>query len=111
MLEKYAADDPRIKVCFRPKNGHISAASNSALELATGEFIALLDHDDELTPHALYEIVSAHNADPTADFFYSDEDKIDEEGHRHEPYFKPDFLPDLFLGRTTLRTSRFTAPR
>jgi len=109
LLEKYAADDPRIKVCFRPKNGHISAASNSALELATGEFIALLDHDDELTPHALYEIVSAHNADPTTDFFYSDEDKIDEEGHRHEPYFKPDFLPDLFLGQNY--TSHLTVYR
>jgi O-antigen biosynthesis protein len=109
LLEKYAAADPRIKVCFRPKNGHISAASNSALELATGEFIALLDHDDELTPHALYEIACAHNADPSADFFYSDEDKIDEEGHRHEPYFKPDFLPDLFLGQNY--TSHLTVYR
>ena len=109
LLEKYAADDPRIKVSFRPKNGHISAASNSALELASGEFIALLDHDDELTPHALYEIVCAHNADPTTDFFYSDEDKIDEEGHRHEPYFKPDFLPDLFLGQNY--TSHLTVYR
>ena len=109
LLEKYAAADPRIKVCFREKNGHISAASNSALELATGEFIALLDHDDELTPHALYEVVMAHNADPTTDFFYSDEDKIDEEGHRHEPYFKPDFLPDLFLGQNY--TSHLTVYR
>jgi len=109
LLEYYAAADPRIKVCFRPKNGHISAASNSALELATGEFIALLDHDDELTPHALYEIACAHNADPTTDFFYSDEDKIDEEGHRHEPYFKPDFLPDLFLGQNY--TSHLTVYR
>lgn len=109
LLEYYAAADTRIKVCFRPKNGHISAASNSALELATGEFIALLDHDDELTPHALYEIACAHNADPTTDFFYSDEDKIDEEGHRHEPYFKPDFLPDLFLGQNY--TSHLTVYR
>jgi glycosyltransferase involved in cell wall biosynthesis len=109
LLEYYAAADPRIKVCFRPKNGHISAASNSALELATGEFIALLDHDDEFTPHALYEIAMAHNAHPTADFFYSDEDKIDEEGHRHEPYFKPDFLPDLFLGQNY--TSHLTVYR
>ena len=109
LLEHYAAADPRIKVCFREKNGHISAASNSALELATGEFIALLDHDDELTPHALYEIAMAHNAHPTTDFFYSDEDKIDEEGHRHEPYFKPDFLPDLFLGQNY--TSHLTVYR
>ncbi len=109
VLEHYAAADPRIKVCFREKNGHISAASNSALELATGDFIALLDHDDELTPHALYEVAMAHNADPTADFFYSDEDKIDEEGHRHEPYFKPDFLPDLFLAQNY--TSHLTVYR
>ena len=109
LLEHYAAADPRIKVCFREKNGHISAASNSALALATGDFIALLDHDDELTPHALYEIAMAHNADPTADFFYSDEDKIDEEGHRHEPYFKPDFLPDLFLAQNY--TSHLTVYR
>jgi glycosyltransferase involved in cell wall biosynthesis len=108
-LEKHAAEDSRVKVVFRPKNGHISAASNSALEISTGEFIALLDHDDEFTPHALYEIVSAHNAHPTADFFYSDEDKIDEEGHRHEPYFKPDFLPDLFLGQNY--TSHLTVYR
>jgi glycosyltransferase involved in cell wall biosynthesis len=109
LLEHYAAADPRIKVCFREKNGHISAASNSALALATGDFIALLDHDDELTPHALYEIAMAHNADPTTDFFYSDEDKIDEEGHRHEPYFKPDFLPDLFLAQNY--TSHLTVYR
>ena len=109
LLEKYAAEDPRIKVCFREKNGHISAASNSALELATGDFIALLDHDDEFTPHALFEIAMAHNAHPDADFFYSDEDKIDEEGHRHEPYFKPDFLPDLFLAQNY--TSHLTVYR
>ena len=109
LLEKYAAADPRIKVCFREKNGHISAASNSALALATGEFIALLDHDDELTPHALHEVVTLLNARPDTDFIYSDEDKIDEEGHRHEPYFKPDFLPDLFLAQNY--TSHLTVYR
>ncbi len=109
LLEKYAAADPRIKVCFREKNGHISAASNSALALATGEFIALLDHDDELTPHALHEVVTLLNAHPDTDFIYSDEDKIDEEGHRHEPYFKPDFLPDLFLAQNY--TSHLTVYR
>ncbi len=109
LLEHYAADDPRIKVCFREKNGHISAASNSALALATGEFIALLDHDDELTRHALHEVVTLLNAHPDTDFIYSDEDKIDEEGHRHEPYFKPDFLPDLFLAQNY--TSHLTVYR
>ena len=109
LLEHYAAADPRIKVTFREKNGHISAASNSALALATGEFVALLDHDDELTPHALHEVVTLLNAHPDTDFIYSDEDKIDEEGHRHEPYFKPDFLPDLFLAQNY--TSHLTVYR
>jgi hypothetical protein len=96
LLEQLAASDPRIKVTFRGQNGHISAASNSALELATGEYLALLDHDDELAPNALHEIVALLNAHPGTDLVYSDEDKIDEEGRRHEPYFKPDWLPDLF---------------
>ena len=99
LLEKIAATDPRIKVTFREKNGHISECSNSALTLANGEFIALLDHDDELTPDALFEVVSLINARPDTDYIYSDEDKIDEDGRRHEPYFKPDYLPDLFLAQ------------
>ncbi len=102
ILEQARESDKRIKVEFRPKNGHISAASNSALALATGDYVALLDHDDELTPDALFEVASAINARPEADYFYSDEDKIDEEGRRFEPYFKPDFLPDLFLGQNYL---------
>jgi len=96
LLQDYARADPRIKVSFREKNGHISASSNSALELATGEFVALLDHDDELAPNALFDVAVALNARPATDYLYSDEDKIDEEGRRFEPYFKPDFLPDLF---------------
>jgi glycosyltransferase involved in cell wall biosynthesis len=99
LLEKLAREDPRIKVTFREKNGHISACSNSALALATGEFVALLDHDDELTPHALFEVANLLNAKPATDYIYSDEDKIDEDGRRHEPYFKPDYLPDLFLAQ------------
>jgi len=99
LLEDYAKVDRRIKVCFRGKNGHISAASNSALELVTGEFVALLDHDDELAPNALFEVAQALNRRPETDYLYTDEDKIDEEGRRFEPYFKPDFLPDLFYGQ------------
>lgn len=102
LLERYAAVDPRIRVVFRGENGHIAAASNSALELATGEWIALLDHDDELAPHALYEVVALLNARPETDLIYSDEDKIDREGRRHSPYCKPDFLPDLFTGQNYL---------
>jgi len=99
ILERYLREEPRIKAVFRPQNGHISAASNSALELATGDFVALLDHDDTLAPGALFEVASIAASDPRADFIYSDEDKIDEEDRRFEPYFKPDFLPDLFLAQ------------
>jgi O-antigen biosynthesis protein len=97
ILEEYAAKDSRIKVTFREKNGHISAASNSALELATGEFVALLDHDDVITPDALYEVAVLLNQHPDADMIYSDEDKLNEQGKRVVPFFKPDWSPDYFL--------------
>lgn len=99
VLEEYAQADERIKVVFRSENGHISRSSNSALELATGEFIALLDHDDVLAPEALYEMVLMLNKHPEADMIYSDEDKIDEENRRKYPFFKPDWCPDSFLSR------------
>ncbi|HYP17498.1 MAG TPA: glycosyltransferase, partial [Opitutus sp.] len=99
VLSDFAARDARIKIEYRDQNGHISAASNSALALATGEFVALLDHDDELPPHALAEVVFALAAKPDLAFIYSDEDKIDEEGRRFDPYFKPDWNPDLLLGQ------------
>ena len=102
VVEELAAADGRIKVALRPENGHISAASNSALELATGEFVGLLDHDDELAPHALFEIALVLGRHPQADLVYSDEDKIDEDGRRFEPYFKPDWNPDLILGQNYL---------
>ncbi|MFH1080936.1 MAG: glycosyltransferase [Pseudomonadota bacterium] len=97
ILEEYRAGDGRIKIVFRENNGHISAASNSALSLATGEYIALLDHDDELTPDALYEIAAFISRQPDADMIYTDEDKIDVRGRRHSPFFKPDWSPDTFL--------------
>lgn len=96
ILEEYARKDSRIKVVYRKTNGHISAASNSALELATGEFIALLDNDDELPEHALYAVAEELNEHPEADLVYSDEDKIDQNGQRREPHFKPDWSPDYF---------------
>ncbi|GAB4292530.1 MAG: hypothetical protein Fur0025_28260 [Oscillatoriaceae cyanobacterium] len=99
ILETYAAADPRIKVVFRTENGHISRASNSALEIATGEYIALLDHDDLLTPDAFYQVVLFLNQHPEADFIYSDEDKIDEENNLRDPFFKPQWSPDSFLSR------------
>ena len=99
VLEEYARQDSRIKVTFRPENGHISAASNSALELATGDFVALLDHDDELSPFALHFVVEAINRNPSVKIIYTDEDKIDEGGNRLEPHFKSDWNPDLFYSQ------------
>jgi GT2 family glycosyltransferase len=96
VLDEYAARDERIKVAYRAENGHISAASNSALELVTGEFTALLDHDDELSEDALFWVASEINEHPEAAMFYSDEDKIDAAGRRSEPKFKPDWSRDLF---------------
>lgn len=99
LLEEYAGLDPRIKVAFRAENGHISAATNSALELAEGAYIALLDHDDELSESALYHVVEEIRRHPRARLVYSDEDKIDEAGRRFDPYFKPDFSPELLLSQ------------
>lgn len=96
VLEEYAAKDKRIKITFRHENGHISAASNSALELADGEFVALLDHDDELAEHALYFVAEEINFFPETDMIYSDEDMIDEQGKRYAPKFKPDWSQDFF---------------
>jgi glycosyltransferase involved in cell wall biosynthesis len=95
LLEKFANEDPRIKLIFRSENGHISAASNSALSLATGEFVALLDNDDLLSSHALYFVAKAIIENPNVALIYSDEDKITIHGLRHDPYFKTDWNPDL----------------
>lgn len=97
VLEEYAKKDSRIKVVSREKNGNISAATNSALELATGEFVATLDNDDEFTEHALFEVAKAIVADPAVDFIYSDEDKLDMNGRCIDPFFKPDWSPEYFL--------------
>ena len=102
ILERYAKEDSRIKVVFRERNGHISASSNSALEQAAGEYIALLDHDDLLAEHALYWVTDAINAQPIAKLIYSDEDKIDQNGRRYDPYFKSDWNPDLFLSHNMI---------
>lgn len=96
ILDRWTKADPRIKVVRRSENGHISKASNSALELATGPYVALLDHDDMLAEHALYMVAETIAAHPDADVIYSDEDKLDAAGRRSDPYFKPDFNPDLF---------------
>jgi glycosyltransferase involved in cell wall biosynthesis len=99
ILESYARNDSRIKLIFRPENGHISAASNSALEVTTGEWTALLDHDDELHEHALFHIIDTINAIPEVEFIYSDEDKLNQEGNRIDPHFKPDWNLDLLYSQ------------
>lgn len=101
-LEKAAREDARIRISFRQQNGHISAASNTALDLARGEFIVLLDHDDELSEHALYHIAAALNENRNLDLLYSDEDKIDSRGQRFGHYFKPDWNPDLLLSQNMI---------
>jgi glycosyltransferase involved in cell wall biosynthesis len=102
VLEDYLRIDRRIKVAFRATNGHISAASNSALELASGDYIALLDQDDELSPHALYLVAHAVSREPEADIIYSDEDKIDVDGRRYDPYFKCAWNEGLFLSHNLI---------
>jgi GT2 family glycosyltransferase len=99
ILDEYARAEPRIRVVRRERNGHISEASNSALAMATGEFVALLDHDDLLTPDALFENALVVNRRPDVDVIYSDEDKIDDDGRRHDAYFKPDWSPESLLAR------------
>jgi GT2 family glycosyltransferase len=99
ILDDAAARDHRIRVVYRSENGHISRASNSALAIARGEFVALLDHDDLLSPDALFENVVLLNRHPNADMIYSDEDKCDESGRRRDPFFKPDWSPETFLSK------------
>ncbi len=89
--------DPRIQVVFRRVNGHIPAACNSAADLAAGDYVAFLDQDDELAPHALYEFARVLQDHPNADVLYSDEDKIDTAGRRYDPHFKPDWSPELLI--------------
>lgn len=102
VLEEYCGLDERIHVAWRAENGHIAAASNSALAMALGEWVVPLDHDDELTEHALAMAVLAMADHPGAGIVYSDEDKIDEAGRRLHPFFKPDFDPLLLLAQNYL---------
>ena len=97
----HSIEDPKIKVSFLSTNQGISAAANAALSMATGKYVALMDHDDELTPDALYEVVKAIN-EQGAEFIYSDEDKLSMNGTFREPHFKPDYSPDMFLSQNYL---------
>jgi GT2 family glycosyltransferase len=102
MLDCVAAEEPRVKVAHRAENGGIVAASNEALALAEGEFIVLLDHDDELHPDALRLVDAAIGDDAEVDYVYTDEDKIDEAGHHGSPFLKPDWSPER------MRTQMYT---
>lgn len=99
LLDREAYRDPRIKLVRRPVNGHISAASNSALALASGEWCALLDQDDELAPQAFTAFVQALKKHPGTALAYSDEDKICADETRFGAYHKPAWMPELLLGQ------------
>lgn len=96
ILADYAARDARIKVVSRDRNGHISEATNSAFALSTGAWVALLDHDDVLRSDSLAELALEIAAHPDAQLIYSDEDKLNDQGLRYDPYFKPDYSRELF---------------
>ncbi|MGB1007661.1 MAG: glycosyltransferase family 2 protein, partial [Thalassobaculaceae bacterium] len=99
LLDRAAADDPRVTLTRRRENGHISRASNDALAKADGAYVTFLDHDDMLAADALLWVAAAIDEHPNAQLLYSDEDKIDELGERFAPHFKPDWSPDLILGQ------------
>ena len=102
ILEQYCEADARIQVVFRPSNGHIVEASNSALGLVRGDFVAFLDHDDVLTPDSLFWMARAALADPRAALIYSDEDRLGEDGQLSRPYCKPDWNPELLRAQNYL---------
>jgi O-antigen biosynthesis protein len=108
-LEKAQHEDARIHVLRRDSNGGIVAASNDALAMARGEFVALLDHDDELHPNALRLVKEAVEAAPEADYVYTDEDKIDRAGRHSAPFFKPDWSPERM--RTQMYTCHLSVLR
>lgn len=99
ILQQYAESDKRIKVMLRKTNGHISANTNSALELATGDYVVFMDHDDLLTANCLFECAKHLNQRPENEIIYSDEDKVNDKGSFSSPHFKPDWAPDNLLSR------------
>lgn len=109
-LRELAAADPRIRVVERQANGGIVAASNDSLAQASGEFVALLDHDDVLTPDALSTMAEEIEIHAEGDYFYSDQDRMSATGHRtHSPYYKPDWSPERF--RHHMYTTHFSVLR
>lgn len=99
IIQDFVSRDARIKAMRRSETGHICGTSNDALAMAAGEFIVLLDHDDELAPTALYHAAYELNQQPGLQLIYSDEDKLDSKDRRCQPHFKSDWNPDLFTGQ------------
>lgn len=99
VLEAHERGDPRIRVIRLPGQQGIAGASNAALSISTGSYVGLLDHDDELKPHALGEIALLLDDQPDLDLIYTDEDKRDLEGRLVDPFFKPDWSPDHLMSR------------
>ncbi len=97
-VQRYADSDPRIKFELAAENRGISAATNAAMEMCSGEFVGFLDHDDTLTPDALLRFAQALTADPELDVVYSDSDKLTLHGVRADPFLKPDWSPIYALG-------------
>jgi GT2 family glycosyltransferase len=93
------AGEKAVRIVDLPGGSGISGATNAALALADGEFIAFLDHDDLLKPHALAQVARWLDADPTLDVVYSDEDKLDGHGHLYDPHLKPDWSPDQLMSQ------------
>ena len=96
-LKEYENKDDRIKIKYRKENGHISRATNDALKMAKGEFVALMDNDDVIPKNALYEMAKVLNENKKIDMIYTDEDKINLDGKRCDPNFKSDYAPDSLL--------------
>ena len=99
ILNKFAAKDSRVRVAHRTTNGGIVAASQDGLDMATGEFVALLDHDDVIAKRALKRVNEELIKDDTIDYLYTDEDKIDAKGRHYDVFRKPDFDPVRLRGQ------------
>jgi len=108
-LDAYSHQDPRVKVTYHETKGRVSTALNAALALCSGDFIGVLDHNGILREHALYLVINELNEYPHADIIYSDEDTMDDKGDRDDPFFKPDWNPDLFNSHNYL--AHFTVYR
>ena len=102
VLKEYAAADARIRVRFRTETGHISRATNTALDMAEGDWVTFVDHDDRLAPHALAWLMHEAVQSSSVQLIYSDEDQVDDRGRRGRPFFKPDWSPHLAFSQAYL---------